>query len=697
MRILCDNCSAKYSIADEKVMGKVFKIRCKKCSHVILVRGDGASGPGEAASAAPSSSAGGVWYVVRAGQQDGPYTESDIQGLLSSGEIQGDTYTWREGFADWIPLTSVDELRHLVGGGASVAPVVASAPAEPAPAPAPSQDEFGADEATRVVSGHSYDPAPAAAPMAAAAGPGEATEAMDVASFQARNPDPVAADPAPTEAISASAAMAAAASAPVAAAPSMETGLGAAAAASAAEPGGIFASFDPPSQGPGIGFDPSASFDGGLEAVVPQVSKPAPAKQNNGMVGARNENSVLFSLNNLSEAASSDGEAEAPANSEASGLIDIRALSASAAAVSGGRDGAPANGAADPFAAPAAGPAIQVPAMMPMGTRKSNAPLFVAIGGGLLVLLLVGAALVAVLVWRSGEPDPIIKERPDAVAAAGNPGGNGAAAAGGGEGDKAGDPAAPAAGGDAEKKDDAVAEAPKDGEAKDGEAKDGATPDGEAKDGEAKDGEAKDGDAIAAKGDKAADPSGDEKAAPEKPKTAEERRKEKERREELAEKRRKEKELAALTKKDPPKEDKKDDKKADKKGKGGDSIDDIIGGIGKKPKDKKDPPKEAKPKETPKEAPAAKASLSKSDVLKVIRRSYGRVSACSKNQGANPVKGTVTIRFTITSSGSVASAKVTTGKFKGTAVGGCITRVVRGMKFPKSGSSLTINYPFPIK
>ena len=37
MKIVCDSCSAKYSIADEKVAGKVFKIRCKKCSNVICL------------------------------------------------------------------------------------------------------------------------------------------------------------------------------------------------------------------------------------------------------------------------------------------------------------------------------------------------------------------------------------------------------------------------------------------------------------------------------------------------------------------------------------------------------------------------------------------------------------------------------------------------------------------------------------
>ena len=41
MKIVCEACQAKYSIADDKVRGKVFKIRCKKCSHVIVVRGAG--------------------------------------------------------------------------------------------------------------------------------------------------------------------------------------------------------------------------------------------------------------------------------------------------------------------------------------------------------------------------------------------------------------------------------------------------------------------------------------------------------------------------------------------------------------------------------------------------------------------------------------------------------------------------------
>ena len=49
MKIVCDACQAKYSISDDKVQGKVFKIRCKKCSNIIVVRGGaGAAEPAPA-------------------------------------------------------------------------------------------------------------------------------------------------------------------------------------------------------------------------------------------------------------------------------------------------------------------------------------------------------------------------------------------------------------------------------------------------------------------------------------------------------------------------------------------------------------------------------------------------------------------------------------------------------------------------
>ena len=55
MKIVCDACSAKYSIADEKVKGKVFKIRCKKCSNIIVVRGNAGAAAAEESAAAPAA------------------------------------------------------------------------------------------------------------------------------------------------------------------------------------------------------------------------------------------------------------------------------------------------------------------------------------------------------------------------------------------------------------------------------------------------------------------------------------------------------------------------------------------------------------------------------------------------------------------------------------------------------------------
>ncbi|NUO52212.1 MAG: hypothetical protein HOV80_25445, partial [Polyangiaceae bacterium] len=37
MKISCQSCAAKYTIADEKVVGKVIKLKCKKCSSTIVV------------------------------------------------------------------------------------------------------------------------------------------------------------------------------------------------------------------------------------------------------------------------------------------------------------------------------------------------------------------------------------------------------------------------------------------------------------------------------------------------------------------------------------------------------------------------------------------------------------------------------------------------------------------------------------
>ncbi len=136
MKIVCDACQAKYSISDDKVQGKVFKIRCKKCSNIIVVRGGG----GAAAEAAPEPKVdketrvydygyeGGdgapagdesVWHVVINQDQVGPMTAAEIQQRFAANEIDAETYIWREGFSDWLPISQVDTFAAFVASGST--------------------------------------------------------------------------------------------------------------------------------------------------------------------------------------------------------------------------------------------------------------------------------------------------------------------------------------------------------------------------------------------------------------------------------------------------------------------------------------------------------------------------------------------------------------------------------------------------
>lgn len=117
MKIVCASCGAKYAISDDKVRGKVFKIRCKKCSHVIVVKGDDdGQGPGDDATYEHAMAPGaGVaeWYVVINNEQVGPITPDEVAQYFQSGQIDAETFVWRDGLADWAPMYSVDELAHL--------------------------------------------------------------------------------------------------------------------------------------------------------------------------------------------------------------------------------------------------------------------------------------------------------------------------------------------------------------------------------------------------------------------------------------------------------------------------------------------------------------------------------------------------------------------------------------------------------
>ena len=339
MKITCGNCGAKYSIADEKVRGKVFKIRCKKCSESIVVRGDEL--PPVAAAAAPSQppeaetkvfdysgykgADEALWHVVASsGEQMGPYSINQLGEFIGAGSIDYETFIWREGFADWQPLQSVEEVMSVLNPPAATS----------APAPAPEAPAAG---------GGLFDAAPAAAP---AAGGGLFDTGPDEQRASLFDTGPAV--PATGGGLFDAAPAAAASGNLFDAAPAISGDIFSSASADAAASQGGEALFgDADFSGGGDLFAGSGGSgdSGGIFASTeaPSAFGRGATADASPMTGARNENSVLFSLANLQALASGGSpggavDADLPSiggfkpGEEASGLIDIRAMASTLAA-----------------------------------------------------------------------------------------------------------------------------------------------------------------------------------------------------------------------------------------------------------------------------------------------------------------------------------------------------------------------------
>lgn len=357
MKIVCDACQAKYSIADDKIQGKAFKIRCKKCNHIIVVKTSGevsagaASGGQEkhdkhekqkvasAATATPAAVAAsgsdqGVWHVVVDGEQVGPLTEAEVKEKLHANQINAETLVWKEGLADWTALSTVPELAALQSKGrSSGGRAVVNEPVRPAasskltfPSTAsPSPDAGDVFAAATVITPASTDL------FAATATPG----AQSMQAAQAV-PSPVA--PAPSS-------------------PFLFGG----APAQQAEP-----------------------------AIV--IKNPGNGAGGTHLTGQRNENSVLFSLSNLEALAvpaGSGGGVRPPSstsNTEGSGLIDIRSMAAMTLN-DGGGDGRRSSESLPTFSTPQFSPVA--PVLLPIsssGPPKWVYPVLGLLAVGILVL-----------------------------------------------------------------------------------------------------------------------------------------------------------------------------------------------------------------------------------------------------------------------------------------------------------------------
>ena len=157
MKFLCDRCKTRYSIGDDRVRGKILKIRCKNCANVITVREGmpdadaveaGASVPRrkstttqaptpEAAQlvGAAASNGGGrsnalgaafasamakpppaleeEWYVSIDGDQAGPFSLAEAQRWVAGKGFDTELHCWSEGFDDWLPVDKVSHFRGL--------------------------------------------------------------------------------------------------------------------------------------------------------------------------------------------------------------------------------------------------------------------------------------------------------------------------------------------------------------------------------------------------------------------------------------------------------------------------------------------------------------------------------------------------------------------------------------------------------
>jgi predicted Zn finger-like uncharacterized protein len=168
MKISCQSCQSKYNVADEKVQGKIVKIRCRKCGATIVVNASsGAAANGSApapvptapatvargADAGKASAAGGAsgeWHVSLSDNDQRTMSLTELMNAYNSGVVAQDTFVWTEGMQDWQALSEVEAVVSALHAAAAAPPAVAvggysynppvpavAAPAYEAPAPAP--------------------------------------------------------------------------------------------------------------------------------------------------------------------------------------------------------------------------------------------------------------------------------------------------------------------------------------------------------------------------------------------------------------------------------------------------------------------------------------------------------------------------------------------------------------------------------
>jgi predicted Zn finger-like uncharacterized protein len=232
MKFVCDRCQTKYSIADEKVRGKILKVRCKSCTNIITVREE-AGGAGAAASSGaairrpsipvspvgsagapsgsrppapavprtplappatapierraaprpePPSDDGVAWYMALDGNRTGPFSRRQLIDRVAPLPKGADVHVWNEKLGSWKPPAEVPA---LAGDLAVRRRPPTPAPAPPPPPPFPGAPRRGTAPAIPVA-------AAAAPPSARLSGPNAVVGAAIGPGVGLKLPPPVA-------------------------------------------------------------------------------------------------------------------------------------------------------------------------------------------------------------------------------------------------------------------------------------------------------------------------------------------------------------------------------------------------------------------------------------------------------------------------------------------------------------------------
>ena len=208
MQFQCARCQSRYRIADDKVDGRVLKIRCKNCGALVVLRGPGAP-PADTLTETPDAPAPqrtvsvtslriarplegvaapimSVWHVAIGREKRGPLTNPEVESLLNDGAIDGQTYVWRTGMTTWVRLNAVAELAALLeaatGGPRTI---LSTAP------------HFGADEQSPAAATPSATPPVSSAPTAVEPSVTHSPEAVTGPSTPAPDASQPSATPAP--------------------------------------------------------------------------------------------------------------------------------------------------------------------------------------------------------------------------------------------------------------------------------------------------------------------------------------------------------------------------------------------------------------------------------------------------------------------------------------------------------------------